>query len=119
MVNAIARATGNNLRLVQRPLVEIERVLTVNGLPSITTEVLAFARESLVIGTTTNRSNSPTRNAQSYSSGAPVHRTTIRILTDGASVYVCSVREPQLANGIAQIHASRVAQLADANGGLS
>jgi hypothetical protein len=51
VVNAIARATGGNFRLVQRLFVEIERVLTVNGLPSITTEVVAFARESLVIGT--------------------------------------------------------------------
>jgi hypothetical protein len=52
VVNAIARATGGNFRLVQRLFVEIERVLSVNGLPSITTEVVAFARESLVIGTT-------------------------------------------------------------------
>jgi hypothetical protein len=36
---------------VQRLSVEIEGVLSVNGLPSITTEVVAFARESLVIGT--------------------------------------------------------------------
>ena len=52
LVNAIARATGGNFRLVQRLFVEIERVLTVNGLPPITTEVVAFARESLVIGAT-------------------------------------------------------------------
>jgi hypothetical protein len=31
--------------------VEIERMLSVNSLPSITTEVVAFARKSLVIGT--------------------------------------------------------------------
>ena len=52
VVNAIARATGGNFRLVQRLFVEIERVLAVNGLPAVTTEVVAFARESLVIGPT-------------------------------------------------------------------
>jgi hypothetical protein len=49
-VNAIARITGGNFRLVNRLLAEIERVLAVNQLTTVTTEVVAFARESLVIG---------------------------------------------------------------------
>jgi DNA transposition AAA+ family ATPase len=52
VVNAIARVTGGNFRLVNRLLAEIERVLAVNRLSTVTTEVVAFARESLVIGPT-------------------------------------------------------------------
>jgi DNA transposition AAA+ family ATPase len=50
VVNAIARITGGNFRLVNRLLAEIERVLAVNRLSAVTTKVVAFARESLVIG---------------------------------------------------------------------
>jgi DNA transposition AAA+ family ATPase len=50
VVNAIARITGGNFRLLQRLFAEIERVLTVNGLSTVTTEVVAFAREALVVG---------------------------------------------------------------------
>jgi hypothetical protein len=52
VVNAIARVTGGNFRLVDRLFVEIQRVMSVNGLPTLTTEVVAFARDSLAIGTT-------------------------------------------------------------------
>jgi hypothetical protein len=38
--------------MVQRLFSEIERVLAVNRLSIVTTEVVAFARESLVIGPT-------------------------------------------------------------------
>jgi len=50
VVNAIARITGGNFRLVDRLFAEIERVMMVNRLPTLTTEVVAFARESLAIG---------------------------------------------------------------------
>ena len=52
VVNAIARVTGGNFRLVDRLFAEIQRVMVVNSLPTLTTEVVAFARESLAIGTT-------------------------------------------------------------------
>jgi DNA transposition AAA+ family ATPase len=52
VVNAVARITGGNFRLVHRLFAEIVRVLTVNGLSTVTTDVVAFARESLVIGPT-------------------------------------------------------------------
>ena len=50
VLNAIARVTGGNFRLVQRLFSQIERVLTINGLASVTTEVVDAASETLVIG---------------------------------------------------------------------
>ena len=50
VVNAIARATGGNFRMVQRLFAQIKRVLEINQLPTVTTEVVAVARERLVIG---------------------------------------------------------------------
>jgi len=47
---AIIRMTGRNLRLLNRLLAQIERVLDVNGLTEITAEVVMAARESLIIG---------------------------------------------------------------------
>jgi Holliday junction resolvasome RuvABC ATP-dependent DNA helicase subunit len=47
---AIARITGGNVRLVQRLFAQIERVLEINQLRTITAEVVQVARESLVIG---------------------------------------------------------------------
>jgi hypothetical protein len=46
----IARITGGNFRLVQRPFSQIERVLEINRLRIITKEVVVTAREHLVIG---------------------------------------------------------------------
>ncbi|MEB3029841.1 ATP-binding protein, partial [Parvimonas micra] len=51
-VAAIVRITGGNFRLVQRLFVQIERVLKINGLTSITDEVVEAARSTLVIGAT-------------------------------------------------------------------
>jgi hypothetical protein len=50
VVNAIARATGGSFRMVQRLFAQIKRVLEINELPTVTTEVVAVARERLVIG---------------------------------------------------------------------
>jgi DNA transposition AAA+ family ATPase len=50
VVNAIARVTGGNFRLVERLFAQIQRVVQINDLPSVTTEVVAVAGESLVIG---------------------------------------------------------------------
>ena len=46
---AIARITGGNFRLVQRLFAQIDRVLEINRLRTITTEVVETARESLII----------------------------------------------------------------------
>jgi DNA transposition AAA+ family ATPase len=50
VINAIARVTGGNFRLVQRLFAQIERIVTINNLPAVTTEVVTLARERLVEG---------------------------------------------------------------------
>jgi DNA transposition AAA+ family ATPase len=50
VVNAIARITGGNFRLVERLFAQIQRVMQINDLASVTTEVVTGAGESLVIG---------------------------------------------------------------------
>jgi DNA transposition AAA+ family ATPase len=50
VINAIARVTGGNFRLVQRLFAQIERILTINKLPVVTTTVVTLARERLVDG---------------------------------------------------------------------
>ena len=47
---AVLRVTGGNFRLLHRLLAQVERVLEINGLNSITKEVVEVARQSLVIG---------------------------------------------------------------------
>ena len=49
VVNAIARVTGGNFRLIQRLFAQIDRVLTINSLATVTTDVVDAARESLVV----------------------------------------------------------------------
>ena len=49
VVNAIARVTGGNFRLIQRLFAQIDRVLTINSLATLTTDVVDAARESLVV----------------------------------------------------------------------
>ena len=50
VLNAIARVTGGNFRLIQRLFAQIDRVLTINGLATVTTDVVDAAREGLVVG---------------------------------------------------------------------
>jgi DNA transposition AAA+ family ATPase len=47
VLNSIARVTGGNFRLIQRLFAQIDRVLTINSLATVTTEVVDAARESL------------------------------------------------------------------------
>lgn len=52
-ISAIARITNGNFRLIQRLLTQIERIVQINALRSVTKEVVEVAREQLVIGLTT------------------------------------------------------------------
>ena len=48
---AIIRVTGGNFRLLHRLLTQIARLLEINALQTVTSDVVEAARESLVIGT--------------------------------------------------------------------
>ena len=50
VIAKLIRMTGGNFRLLTRILTQIERVLDVNQLRTISTEVVEAARDSLVIG---------------------------------------------------------------------
>lgn len=50
-IASIIKITNGNFRLIQRLFTQIERILEINHLTSITTEVVEAARDSLVIGT--------------------------------------------------------------------
>jgi len=50
VVNAIARVTRGNFRLVERLFAQVQRLVDINQLPTITPEVVSLASESLVIG---------------------------------------------------------------------
>ena len=44
LVNAIARVTGGNFRLVERLFAQLERIVAINGLTAVTTEAVTLAR---------------------------------------------------------------------------
>jgi hypothetical protein len=50
-VAAVARTTGGNFRLVHRLFGQIQRILEINQLTTVTREVVEASRETLVIGT--------------------------------------------------------------------
>jgi hypothetical protein len=50
-VAAVGRITRGNFRLVQRLFGQVERILRINQLSVITTDVIEAARSTLVIGT--------------------------------------------------------------------
>lgn len=51
-IAAIARTTNANFRLLDRLFAQIQRILEINRLQTITAEVVDAARETLVIGQT-------------------------------------------------------------------
>lgn len=51
-ITTILRITGGNFRVIHRLLMQIERILQINDLQTVTKEVVEAARENLVLGQT-------------------------------------------------------------------
>jgi DNA transposition AAA+ family ATPase len=58
-IAAVARITGGNFRLVHRLFAQISRLIEINQLSTVTSEVVEAARETLVIGTNSLRHLEP------------------------------------------------------------
>ena len=50
VIASLIRMSGGNFRLLTRLLTQIERILKVNNLDTVSKEIVAAARDSLVIG---------------------------------------------------------------------
>ncbi len=52
MICALIRLTRGNFRLLVRLLTQMERVLAINGLETISVDIVGAARENLAVGLT-------------------------------------------------------------------
>jgi hypothetical protein len=50
VIAAVIRSTRGNFRLLVRSLTQMERVLAINGLETLSVDVVEAARENIVIG---------------------------------------------------------------------
>lgn len=58
---SIARITAGNFRLLQRLVIQIDRILRINDLTAITSDVVDAARSTLVTGAMKRRESSATK----------------------------------------------------------